>query len=104
MEGILNVSSDKLISTANEFNGTMNQVRTITGNMCDVVNGLSGKWEGDASSKYIQKFNMLQDDIQKLANMINEHVTDLNAMAANYEAVEQDIVNEEESLAGDIIV
>ena len=30
MEGTLNVSSDKLVSTANEFNGIMNQVKTIT--------------------------------------------------------------------------
>lgn len=104
MEGTLQVSSEKLISTANEFNGIMNQVGSITASMCDVVHGLSGRWEGDASSKYSRKFYMLQEDIQKLADRIHGHVTDLNGMAANYEAAEGEILNEEEGLAGDILV
>lgn len=103
MEGTILVTPEQLESTANEFNGIMTQVQRLAGSMTDQVNGLGAKWQGDASSAYINKFNQLNDDIAKLTAMINEHVTDLNEMAARYRSTEQE--NEElgNSLAGDIL-
>ena len=104
MEGTILVTPEQLESTANEFNSIMTQVQSLATNMTDQVNGLSAKWQGEASTAYVNKFNQLNDDIAKLAAMINEHVTDLNEMASLYRSTEQ--ANEElgNSLAGDIIV
>lgn len=103
MEGTILVTPEQLESTANEFNGIMTQVQRLASSMTDQVNGLGAKWQGDASQAYINKFNQLNDDIAKLTAMINEHVTDLNEMAARYRSTEQE--NEElgNSLAGDIL-
>lgn len=104
MEGQILVTPEQLESTANEFNSIMTQVQSLATNMTDQVNGLSAKWQGEASTAYVNKFNQLNDDIAKLAAMINEHVTDLNEMASLYRSTEQ--ANEElgNCLAGDIIV
>lgn len=104
MEGTILVTPEQLESTANEFNSIMTQVQSLANSMTDQVNGLSAKWQGEASTAYVNKFNQLNDDIAKLAGMINEHVTDLNEMASVYRNAEQ--ANEElsNSLAGDVIV
>lgn len=104
MEGTILVTPEQLESTASEFSSIMTQVQNLANSMTDQVTGLSAKWQGDASQAYVNKFNQLNDDIAKMANMINEHVTDLNEMANVYRTAEQ--ANEElsNSLAGDVIL
>ncbi len=104
MEGTILVTPEQLESTASEFASIMTQVQSLANSMTDQVNGLGAKWQGEASTAYIRKFGQLNDDIAKLSAMINEHVSDLNEMAAKYRSAEQ--ANEElsNSLAGDVIV
>ncbi len=104
MEGTILVTPEQLESTATEFNNVMSQVKSLTSSMTEQVNGLSAKWQGEASTAYVNKFNQLNDDIERMAAMINEHVNDLNQMASVYRNAEQ--ANEElgNSLAGDILV
>ena len=104
MEGTILVTPEQLESTANEFGSIMTQVQNIANNMTDQVNGLGAKWQGEASTAYVNKFNQLNDDIAKLAAMIGEHVTDLNEMAKVYRNAEQANIDLGNSLAGDIIV
>ena len=104
MEGTILVTPEELESTANEFNGIMNQVKTLASQMTDTVSSTSVKWQGDASDAYRAKFNQLNDDIARLAAMINEHVTDLNQMASVYRSKEQANMELGNSLAGDIVV
>lgn len=104
MEGTTFVTTEALRSTANEFNNAMMQVQNLTSNMVDKVNGLAAGFQGEAASAYISKFNALQDDIAKLAAMINEHVRDLNDSADNFEKAERVNVENANSLKGDIIV
>ncbi len=104
MEGNLLVAPEQLESTANEFSSIMTQVQSLANSMTDQVNGLGAKWQGEASTAYINKFAQLNDDIAKLAAMINEHVTDLNEMASVYRNAEAENVETSSSLAGDIIV
>lgn len=103
MEGTILVTPEQLERTAGEFSSVMSQVRNLTNSMTDQVHGLCAKWQGEASAAYINKFSQLNDDIAKLAAMINEHVSDLNEMAGRYRSTEH--TNEEisNSLAGDII-
>ena len=103
MEGRILVTTEALRSTASEFQSAMTQIQNYTTLMVDQANGLSGKFEGEAAQTYINKFNQLQDDITKLANMVNEHVTDLNEMAAVYDAGEQKNITSGQSLASDVM-
>ena len=104
MQGTILVTPEQLESTANEFNNIMIQVRNLAANMTEQVTGMGAKWQGEASEAYIKKFGQLNDDIEKLGNMINEHVTDLNEMANVYRSAEQANQELSNSLAGDIIV
>lgn len=104
MEGNLLVTPEQLISTSNEFNSTMQQIRSITTSMTDTVKSLTGQWEGEASSAYQNKFGELQDDINKMAAMIQEHVTDLNDMARRYQDAEKASQELASSLSGNVII
>lgn len=104
MVGTLKVTPDRLRSTASNFQSTGRQIKGMTTSMTDIVNQLSGRvWSGDAADAYKRKFNQLQDDINKMVRMIDEHVTDLNEMANEYERVENTNKNLSNGLKGDVI-
>lgn len=104
MEGIIKVSPELLISTAGEFNNQGTAISTLTGEMMQLVAGLSSAWEGEAATAYMTKFKGLEDDIQKMIRMVKEHATDLEEMARIYQ--DADIKGSEEagSLSADVIV
>ena len=104
MEGILKVTPQQLITTASEFSACGSAVRNLTQSMTSLVNGLSSVWSGEAAAAYAAKFNGLQDDIERIHAMIQEHVTDLNDMAENYTAAENANLTEIEALSSDVIV
>ena len=88
-EGIIKVNPDILNSTASEFGGQATSLQNLTGQMMNLVTGLSSAWQGEASTAYIGKFQGLQDDMDKMFKMIQEHSTDLQEMAAAYISAEQ---------------
>ncbi|MFT3952515.1 MAG: WXG100 family type VII secretion target [Oscillospiraceae bacterium] len=88
MTGIIRVSSEQLISTAGEFQSAGSLIQTLTADMMNKVASLSASWEGDASQAYLTKFKGLETDINKLISMVNEHVSDLQAMAEVYASAE----------------
>ena len=104
MEGTTLVTTELLRSTATEFGNTMTQIQSLTSNMVDSVHGLSANFQGDAATAYVNKFNMLQDDINRLAAMVNEHVKDLNESADNFERAENKNVESANALQGDILI
>lgn len=103
MEGTLRVDPQKLISTADEFGTTGGQVKSLTDRMLSIVDSLKAVWEGDAATTYNTKFHQLEDDMNRMYRMIDEHVKDLNEMAQRY--IEAENINTEtgNSLAGDVI-
>ncbi len=104
MVGTLKVTPARLRSTAQGFASTGQHIQRMTQSMTNVVNQLSGSiWSGDAADAYKRKFGQLQDDINRMVKMINEHVTDLNAMASEYERVENENKNLVNSLKDDVI-
>lgn len=103
MEGIIKVTPEKLISTADEFNTSNSQVQNLTQNMIQTVDSLKSVWEGEAATAYSNKFHQLEDDMNRMHSMINEHVTDLKEMANQYKAAEQANAEVGNSLAGDVI-
>lgn len=103
MEGILKVTPDKLTTTANTFNSTNSQIQNLTQNMLNTVNSMNSTWQGEAATAYSAKFKSLEDDMQKMHRMIEEHVKDLNEMARNYQQAEQKNMADSNALAGDVI-
>lgn len=104
MTGILKVTPEQLVSTANEFQNIGTTVRNLTTEMTNTVTGLSSVWEGEAATAYVAKFNGLQDDIERLHAMITEHVTDLTEMATVYSNAEKTDMDQIATLSSDVIV
>lgn len=104
MTGTLKVDTAKLTSTASSFSSTANTIKSLTNSMTETVGKLNGNvWSGDAQQKYTTQFNGLQDDINRMIGMINEHVQDLQEMAKNYESAEQTNQATAGSLLNDVI-
>lgn len=103
MTGTLLVTPQELKSTATEFNSCMGQVKGLTDNMMELIRNTSSFWEGEAANAYKNKFNELSDDIQKIHNMINEHVEDLNEIAAEYERAEAKNQEISSALSGNVL-
>lgn len=103
MDGILKVDPQKLISTADEFNTTGGQVKSLTDQMISIIDSLKSAWEGEAATAYNTKFHALQDDMDKMYRMIQEHVKDLNEMAQQYITAENTNIDTGSSLSGDVI-
>lgn len=105
MNGTLKVDTSKLASTASSFQSTGNTIRNMTNSMTDTVKSLTGQvWSGDAATKYVAQFNGLQDDINRILNMVNEHVEDLQEMARAYESAESANTSTAGALSADVIV
>lgn len=104
MEGTLRVTPEKLIAAAEEFSISGNTVNNLTQQMMTMVNGLSSVWSSETAAKYNAKFSALQSDIDKMNRMIQEHVTDLNDMARNYQDTETYGDERTARLATDVIV
>lgn len=104
MEGTLKVAPERLTSAAAEFSACGSAVRSITAEMTSIVAGLSSAWAGEDASAYTAKFNGLQDDIEKLHAMVQEHVSDLTEMAQVYSGAVSGNVTEISGLSSNVIV
>ena len=79
-------------------------VQNITSEMVSKVTGLSSVWEGNAATAYINKFRGLEDDIQKIVGMIQEHARDLEEMASNFTSAENEAESLIENLSSYVII
>ena len=103
MEGILKVTPEKLIQASNEFSQTGKTIRSLTSEMLSIVNGLKSIWQGEAAESYSSRFSSLQDDIEKIGRIIDEHVNDMNEMAREYQNAESASLEASSSLMSDIV-
>ena len=103
MDGQLLVTPEEMESTANNLEGVQGQVDNITQQMLDEARNLSAIWEGEAATAYVNKFNTLEDDMQRMRNMVREHVDDLRDMAGLYRNAEEMNESEAQSLPSDVI-
>ena len=105
MAGILRVTPEKLQSTAASFESTGSNIMNLTQQMTSIVTGLSGQiWSGEAATSYVNKFNGLQDDMERIHKMVQEHSKDLQEVAQQFISAEnanKDLAN---SLSSDVIV
>ncbi|HAG70329.1 MAG TPA: hypothetical protein DCL38_10225 [Lachnospiraceae bacterium] len=103
MEGILKVTPEKLIQASNEFSQTGKTISSLTAEMMSIVNGLKSIWQGEAANSYSSRFSGLQDDIDRVNRIIQEHVADLNEMAREYQNAENASLEASSALAGDVV-
>lgn len=104
MTGVLRVTPEKLIAAANLFSQSASTVQGITASMLDTVEQLNSTWAGEAATSYYQKAKGLQDSINKMIRMIQEHSTDLQTMAADYQQAETAAMEVAGSLDPNVIV
>lgn len=89
MADILKVTPDDLRRMSGEFSSTNGTMRTLTTSMLETVRKMSGEiWQGEASRTYIDKFNGLEDDMQKIHDTIQKYVEKLEQIATNYDTTE----------------
>ncbi len=104
MHGVLTVEPNQLENAADDFSLIMGQIANVTSEMMSQVSGLNAKWQGEASSAYLNKFNQLEDDINRIKAMIQEHVNDLKQMAQVYEQTESINEGAVQALSGDVLI
>ncbi len=97
MNGTLRVTPEKLIQSAQEFASSAGTVQNLTGTMIQTADSLNSTWQGEAATAFSTKMHGLQDSINKMVRMINEHSTDLQDMAEVYKQAEQ--ANQESAAA-----
>ena len=105
MEGKLRVTPERLIQSAEVFGNKATGIASVTTEMTNLVTGLAtSSWQGEAATTFIGRFRQLDDDIQKLIGMVNEHSKDLAEMAGNYKAAESQNEDTASSLDIDVIL
>lgn len=103
MDGMIKVSPELLISTAGEFSNQGTTINTLTGEMLQLATGLASAWQGDRATAYITKFKGLENSIQLMVRMIQEHATDLEEMAKVYQESDKAAADEASGLVTDVI-
>ncbi len=104
MEGILKVTPEKLIQASGEFAAAGNQMKNLTSEMMEQVQRMNNIWQGEAASAYGNRFHSLQADMDKLYRMVQEHVKDLQEMAAHYQKAEDTSMQQGSNLNINVIV
>lgn len=103
MEGTLRVTPEQLESTSSEFANKGTTMANLTAEMMQIIGGLGGIWEGEAALSYTGQFTKLENDIQRINKMVQEHAADLNEMARVYREAETANQEAAAGLPGDVI-
>lgn len=103
MQEILKTTPEQLKNKAAEFSTEGKSLKNLTNEMLSVVSG-NGTWQSTASQAYKKRFSKLQDDMNKMYRMIDEHSRDLTAIANQYSKTENENKQLANSLPIDVIV
>lgn len=104
MDGIIKVTPETLQSTAAEFSSQGQQLNTLTTSMMELVQALNSIWTGEASAAFINRFTGLQQDMDKMFRMVQEHSQDLQDMATAYQQAETTSQEAAQALSANVIV
>lgn len=96
------VSTEQLLGTASEFSNTGSVISNLTMEMMNISNQLSS-CSGETITLMISKLRSLEGSIQRMNAMIQEHVSDIEKIVAEYNAAEQTNTEEVSSLNTEII-
>lgn len=103
MTNFLKVTPEKLIEAAGEFEASGQSVRSITEEMISIVDGFKSVWQGEAATGFANRFEALNDDMNRLYTMIKTHADDLVQMAGEYKSAEEESTQNAMALATEAV-
>lgn len=95
---IIEITPEVLREKSSTLSSAANTIRNLLDEVTKEVNGLSSTWIGSASENYLNKFNGLKDDFEKICKDIIGYSDYLGKAAEDYGTTQTDINNMEEVL------
>ena len=102
--GYVAVDPQELMAASSELTACAAKLNGILNSMLELVRSVTSFWTGEAVAAFLTKFLGLQDDMQKIVRMVQEHADDLSRIAASYLKAEQENVSDFSGLSADVIV
>lgn len=99
----IKVSVDDLRRQSTVFGNKASEVKRLTDDMLNLIDGTNSVWQGEAQQTYKKQFDGLRDDMAKIYKMIDEYRLDLSDIAKNYEAAEISNKSAAATLKSDVI-
>lgn len=99
-----NVAPEILKNKSFDVAKKVNEMRKHFEELQKIMSKTEGYWIGEAGDMHRKIYHDLQDKVDKILKRMGEHPKDLLAIAQNYIDVELSIVEDEETLPGDVIV
>ena len=97
------VETSKLLSTASQFQSSASVWNSTINQMISLVNSTGCQWCGTAADSFRRKFRQHGQDRQDIYSLINEHVSDLQKIASNYQKTENSISSSANSLRTNVV-
>lgn len=101
--GIVKVSTETLVSKADEVKTKLDQMQTLWDTIETTVNHTKGYWLGEAAELHRQMYEEQKESIAEIMKRLNEHPVDLKQMAGVYSQAEAAVKSIAESLPADIL-
>ncbi len=83
------VTSSELRNKANELSNLNNRYKQEIENLVAEENALKSMWEGEAKEAFTQAFNRDKAKMEAFYSAIQDYISKLNAIAAQYDASER---------------
>lgn len=101
--GTVKVSPEEMERKSGEMNAKIQHMQTSLRNLRERVNKSTSYWQGDAANKYRSAYKSYENEINTMMKKLNEHSSDLLAMAGIYQAAESANAQLANTLPDDVI-
>lgn len=98
MADLIQVSSLAMRDKSNTLKAAANSIKTLTEEMKSEISKMRPTWEGEASEKFVVKFDGLNDNFQEIYDVINQYAQFLVDAADEFDRAEVETVNKEDGL------
>lgn len=103
MDGRIAVKTEVLISQADEVSNLVSETRNAFSELKSLVNSTNGYWVGEGGDTHRNKYSQKESEIDIAIRRLNEHVTDLKAMAGVYDSAEKETTSVAQELISEVI-
>lgn len=98
MAQIIEVSPVMMRDKANTLKTSASTIQTLTEEIKSEVTRMKTTWDGEASDKFLTKFNGLNDNFQERYDKINKYAQFLLEAADIFQQVEDGTISAEDAL------
>lgn len=85
---ILKVSSEEVTNKAGEIENQKSVMEGYMQEMLSKVTSLESVWDAQSGESYVEKYQVVQNNIQASLDTLERHVTNLKDAAVRYETLE----------------